>query len=349
MTQSIAVILPHFSINGVTKVALNELEYEDANFQIISLVKERSKIPPITKNLKVRYVTKSEILSRLAYPRYIDSLDITKIGVIIAHNNAGAIAAYRFYKKMRIPYIVYIHNADQIQIPGTLPKFEKGEIKESLKSAAVLLANSQISAIDLERIYGLKGATVLYPGCSPSSSTEIIKNKDDFYLVVHMIALSSTFDTLYRLLNRNKDIKLVIAGARKYSWQVVYSIFKIKFGRRANFIFDPDDEQLAQLYKRSRMLLHTGIETFGMSPLEAAGYGTPSVAVKGSGIFEVLEENKEIFSFESNNVDELNAIISLYSNDSIKLRGVAEKAWEKSHKFDWNIHRQQLFKKLTEL
>ena len=344
MKGSVTVILPHFSINGVTKVALNEV-INFTNIQIISVIKERRMFPFTIPNLKIKYVTESEIFSRLRYPHHIDFLDSYVGDLIISHNKAGAIAAHRLYKRTRVPYVAYEHNADQNGINGTLIKFERADVKESLESATVLLANSKTTAMDLETLYGVR-AKVLYPGCYHFPSKDIINNKENHYLVVHFISKNDTFDILYKLLNRNKEIRIIIAGARKYGWQLVYTVFKLKFGGRVDFIFDPDDNVIAQLYKRSKMLLNTGIESFGMSPLEAAGYGTPSVAVRGSGIFEVLQDTTEILSFEKNNVEELDTIIRQHSNDPTSLEHIGEKAWDKSRKFDWNAHRQQLFKSI---
>jgi glycosyltransferase involved in cell wall biosynthesis len=343
---SIAIILPNVSINGVAKTGLKESSILDANVDVISLVKERSEYPSLTNDLSIKYVSRSEIISRLIYPHCIYSLDIGHTDIIIAHNNPSLVIAHRLYKKSRIPYIAYIHDAEQVSVHGTLPKFGKKEIKEALSSAALVLSNSRRNTIELETIYDVKDATVLYPGCTPSQS--IKQERSDFYLVVHMVSLSINFRVLYNLLKKNKDINIIIAGAKKYSWQAVYIAFKAKFGHRVKFVFNPTEQAISELYMRSKMLLHTAIENFGLSPLEAAGYGTPSAVVRGSGVLEVLEENNEILSYDGNKIEELDTLIKDYSCDS-KISSLGQKAWRKAQKYDWDSHVQTLQHKIDDI
>lgn len=344
---SIAIILPNVSINGVAKIGLKESSILDANVDVISLVKERSEYPTLTNNLSIKHVSKFELVSRLMYPHCIYSLDFKGTDIIVAHNNPSLVIAHRIYKKSGIPYIAYIHDGEQSSIHGTLPKFDKKEIKEALSTAAVVLSNSRRTTIELETLYDVKDATVLYPGCTPSHSVN--QNRSDFYLVVHMVSLSINFRILYNLLKRNKDINIVIAGGKKYSWQAVYIIFKLKFGNRVKFVFNPTEQAISELYMRSKMLLHTAIENFGMSPLEAAGFGTPSAVVKGSGVLEVLEDNKEILSYDANNIEELDTIIRDYSYDSRKRINLGQKAWRRAQNYSWDFHVQSLQKKINDI
>jgi glycosyltransferase involved in cell wall biosynthesis len=339
-------ILPNVSINGLSKVALNEIKILDGKINVISLVKERREFPVLTKNLRIKYPVKSELLSRIMYPRYARLLDISDQDVIIAHNIPSAVVANRLYKGRRLRYVVYVHD-DHTSIHGTLPKFEKAEIKRSLNNAETILVNSKSTYVKLETTYGIKDGVVLYPGCS--SSPQVIEGRDDFYLMVHMVSMSPNLQILYNLLTKNSKINIVVAGAKKYMWQAVYVKFKLKFGSRVKFVLDPTENVLDELYSHARMLLHTGIENFGMSPLEAAGYGTPSIAGRGSGVLEVLEEGKEIITFPENDADELNNLIRNYSHNSNKLMDIGKKAYEKAKKFNWNTHGQLLAKRINSI
>jgi glycosyltransferase involved in cell wall biosynthesis len=332
---AIVFILPNVSINGLTKVALHEIRNLDAIVRVVSLVKERREFPVLTKGLEIIYPNGSEILGRLMYPRYLKARHVTKFDIIIANNLPSIVVAHRLYKRTHIPYIAYIHN-DHTSIHGTRPNFDKRQIIQALDNAAGILVNSKVLASQIASIYGSRKASILYPGCYVFRN--LSEEKDNFYLVVHMVSLSPNFDILYRLLLRNKTIRVVIAGAKKYLWQYVYLRFKLKFGSRVDFVFDPTDEELSNLYRRSKMLLHTGIETFGMSPLEAAAHSTPSIAVKGSGVLEVLEQDKEIFVFAGDNVEQLNQIIENTYYDTEVLSEMGRKAYQKALKYDWNAH-----------
>jgi glycosyltransferase involved in cell wall biosynthesis len=337
---SLTIILPKISADGVAKVGLIESNILDTNVDILSLIKESRLFPTLTKNSNVNYLTKSEILSRLMYTRYLNSINL-RSAMIIAHNIPAVTIAYRLFVRDHIPYLAYIHDAEYSGIPGTLPKFGKDEIRKSLENAKTILTNSKHTAAEIETLFHVKGIP-LYPGCFPSQS--IVRDKCDFCLFVHSIALGNNFEVLYKLLQINKDIKVVIAGGKRYTWQAVYLRFKMKFRKRVNFVFDPTEEVLYQLYRRSKMLLHTYVENFGLSPLEAAANGTPSIVAKGSGVLEILGDSKGILTFDSNNISQLDETVTHYYGDSGKLLCLAEKAWHNAQKFNWGVHGQSLQK-----
>jgi glycosyltransferase involved in cell wall biosynthesis len=54
------------------------------------------------------------------------------------------------------------------------------------------------------------------------------------------------------------------------------------------------DTQLMQYYQRAKLVLHPGIEDFGLVPIEAARLGTPIVLHKHSGATELLRSHHSV-------------------------------------------------------
>jgi glycosyltransferase involved in cell wall biosynthesis len=335
---SVMVILPKVSVDGVAKVGLMESRAIRAKIKVAALVNEHRTFPTLAENLNIVYLTKSELLSRLIYTRYINRLNVQDVAYILAHNIPSAIAAYRIHQRTDIPYVIYLHDAEYSTIPGTLPKFHREEIKESLNFSKAVLTNSVVTSRQFYKLY-LKEATPLYPGCSPSSV--INDKKEGFVLFVHSIFESIIFDILAQLLTENKQLKLIIAGSKRRTWQVVYIRYKLKFGNRVQFVFNPREEHLTQLYRRAKILIQPQIENFGLAPLEAAAEGTAAIVARGSGVLEVLREGKEVLSF-GHGIDELNSILTSVTDR--ELRHIGTSAWKRALDFNWNNHSQSLEK-----
>jgi glycosyltransferase involved in cell wall biosynthesis len=336
--RSIMIILPKVSVDGVAKVGLAESRTLHAKIKVAALVNEHKTFPSLAENLNIVYLTKSELLSRLMYTQYINRLNIQDVEYILAHNIPSAITAYRIHQRTHIPYVIYLHDATYSAIPGTLPKFHREEIMEALNFSKAVLTNSVVTAKEFYKIY-LKESTPLYPGCSPSSV--INDEKEDFILFVHSVFDNFIFNILAQLLTENKQLKLTIAGSKRHTWQVVYFKYKLKFGNRVQFVFNPREEELKNLYRRAKILIHPQIENFGLAPLEAAAEGTAAIVAKGSGVLEVLKEETQVLTF-SHGTDELNSILTSVTDR--ELRHIGTSAWKRAMEFNWNNHAKSLEK-----
>jgi len=62
-------------------------------------------------------------------------------------------------------------------------------------------------------------------------------------------------------------------------------------GDNVMFVESITDGQLAWLYRRSRALLAISYEDFGLTPLEAAAFGKPSLVLRWGGYVETMVEN----------------------------------------------------------
>lgn len=338
-TKKIVFILPKVSYEGVAKVGLLQANLLTSNYnfnaEVISLIKEKQKFKELLSNLKIRYALPIGVLTRCFYHA---STLFSRIesDFILAHNIPATIVSNRIYKRNGIPYAAYIHDATFKHIPGSLPSFGYSKIKESLDNSTAIFTNSLKTLHELGREYNVKGM-VLHPGCFPTGR---ISNGSSFFLLVHFIRQRDSFSFLVKLIEKN-DFNLIIAGGRRWGWRKVVHSFH-KFGNRVRFVFEPTEAQLSNLYQHAKGLIFPEVENFGLSPLEAAACGCPSIVADRSGVLEVLEKGKEIIACKEGDVEGFSEAIQMLKNDKKRAEEIGEKAWMKAKECSWDIHISRL-------
>jgi glycosyltransferase involved in cell wall biosynthesis len=116
------------------------------------------------------------------------------------------------------------------------------------------------------------------------------------------------------------------------------------FGGRVKFIFNASDKVIEGHYSEAKMLIHPNIENFGLSPLEAAACGCPSIVARGSGVLEVLKEGTDILAYAAGNIDELHATINKFESDLALANKIKINAWKKAKRLSWDKHYSKLHK-----
>jgi glycosyltransferase involved in cell wall biosynthesis len=345
--KNISVILPKISYEGVAKVGLVQANLLQTHYcarvEILSLVKEQKRFEELVKNLIVRYAVPVAILSRTSYYFFSRFVKIES-DMILAHNIPSTVVASRMFKNKGIPYVAYIHDAAFDKIPGSLPSFAYGRIRESLKQSAIVFTNSQKTLRELGRRYDVEGSP-LYPGCFTIKQPNGVKS--DFFLFVHFISPRSSFKFLTKLLER-ESFDLIIAGGRRWRWREVLNSFK-KFGERVRFVFEPTERDLSALYQQAKGLIFPEVENFGLSPLEAAACACPSVVADGSGVVEVLEKGREILTCKEGDINGFKEALQVLREDEKYSRQLGREAWKAAQKCSWQAHASVLAKSLETL
>ena len=65
----------------------------------------------------------------------------------------------------------------------------------------------------------------------------------------------------------------------------------LRVGDNVSWLHGIDDDQLGQLYAGAEALIAVSFEDFGLTPLEAAQFGTPSIALRWGGFLDTILEN----------------------------------------------------------
>jgi glycosyltransferase involved in cell wall biosynthesis len=114
-----------------------------------------------------------------------------------------------------------------------------------------------------------------------------------------------------RFSESNPYVQMVIAGRRDiFSRRLEKEAKEIGIKKAAlRFIDLPTDREIATLYKHAALFIYPSrIEGFGMPPLEAMSYGTPTAAARSSSLPEVLQNRA--FYFDPDDIETLVEIMN---------------------------------------
>jgi glycosyltransferase involved in cell wall biosynthesis len=142
------------------------------------------------------------------------------------------------------------------------------------------VAISRHIADRIRRAYG-RPADVIYPPVDvrrfePADST------DDYYLVVGALVPYKRIDLAVAAATR-LGRRLVVVGTGPEEARL-----RALAGPTVSFLGWRDDAEVARLYARCRALIFPAVEDFGITPLEAAAAGRPTIALARGGALETM-------------------------------------------------------------
>jgi glycosyltransferase involved in cell wall biosynthesis len=172
-------------------------------------------------------------------------------------------------------------------------------------SADLYLANSTVVAERIEALYGIE-AEVLPPppALAPDGHAEAIPGIDPgFVLLVSRLLPYKNVDAVVRALDSLPAERLVVAGAGPEEPRL-----RALAGGNTTFLGSVTDAQLRWLYGSCRLLVAASYEDFGLTPVEAASFGKPTVALRWGGYLDSIDEVNGIF-FEEPSPGEIAAAV----------------------------------------
>ncbi len=185
-----------------------------------------------------------------------------------------------------------------------LRRYLEVAVPRSLRRADLILADSQATRDDLQRLLGVapERVHVLYPGVNPrfhplpASEIEPIRTQlglpATFLLFVGTLEPRKNLVRLieaFHLLN-HPDLHLVIAGRRGWLYEEIFTtVNRLGLGERVRFLDFVDDAHLPAVYNLARVCVYPSLyEGFGLPVLEALACGTPVVTANVSSLPEVV-------------------------------------------------------------
>ncbi len=165
--------------------------------------------------------------------------------------------------------------------------------REAMASADRILVNSTTIAAEVERVYGRDSEVV------PPTSTLDAHGSDDaidglepgFWLTVSRLLGYKRLDVLLDVARLRSSETFAIIGDGPHQEALV-----ARAPRNVVFLGSVSDEQLRWAYRNTAALVSTSAEDFGLTPVEAASFGRPSVVPRARGYLDhVVEELSGIF------------------------------------------------------
>lgn len=274
--------------------------------------------------------------------------------LIISHGTPTTLTAFSLLIFRKIPYFFVVHDPsvyilDKIYTKTGLRKFlpifrpvislvEKNIIQK----AKVCFVDSKVHARFLKKHYQIS-PQVLYLGVNtPKFLGDYRKT---YFLSLTRWDFGKNPSLILELAEKLDSSRFVIAG----SWTSLkeYEKFKLEIRKRGlknrvKLIVNLKETDLSKLFQEAIAFVHPHFEAFGLGALEAAANGIPPVIPIGSGITEILENQKEGLFPDSDKVNDFINILEKFVNDPSLTSKIGKNSYHKACKFSWQIHTQKL-------
>jgi glycosyltransferase involved in cell wall biosynthesis len=188
--------------------------------------------------------------------------------------------------------------------------FLRGWDRRAAASASEYFANSSGVSAEIARLYGIHPLVIPPPpfcrddGPWEEPSTSAGKG---FFLVVSRLLPYKNLDRILEVFAQRPDLELVIVGTGPLEKSL-----KQSSPNNVAFIGNVNDGELRWLYGHCLALIAPAFEDYGLTPLEAASFGKPTIALRRGGYMHTVLEGTSGYFFEdfafpsvSNAIDKL--------------------------------------------
>ncbi len=182
----------------------------------------------------------------------------------------------------------------------------------SIRRLGLVLANSKFTSDALHRVYRLdRTPEVVYQGIPidpakdhPCADRSLVINVGAFLPMKDQATLLRAWSLLVREpLESPHELVLVGSGPELEKCRKLAESLRLE---RVRFVTHATPDELATLYSQSAVLVHCAIaEPFGMTPVEAAGFGVPSIVARSGGTGEFVQEGRAGWGFAPRDAGEL--------------------------------------------
>jgi glycosyltransferase involved in cell wall biosynthesis len=197
-------------------------------------------------------------------------------------------------------------------------------------SADLYLANSTVVAERIKSVYGIEAEIVPPPpALTPDGSMEAVDGiEPGFILCVSRLLPYKNVDAIVEAFAQLPHERLVVAGGGQEE-----RALRAVAGPNVTLSGAVTDGELRWLYSNSRALVAASHEDFGLTPLEAAGFGKPTTALRWGGFLDTVKEGQNGIFFDKPEPDAIRAGIrqtlsTPWNDDAIR---VAAERFSEAH------------------
>lgn len=151
------------------------------------------------------------------------------------------------------------------------------------------LANSTVTARAIREVYGIEAEIVppppaMLPG-GPEAPVDGVE--PGFLLCVARLLPYKNVDVVVEAVRRTPGARLVVVGDGPERAALEHRVRDLP---RVHLAGRVDDARLRWLYRNSAALVAASYEDYGLSPLEAAAFGRPSVVLRDGGYLDTVRD-----------------------------------------------------------
>lgn len=274
-----------------------------------------------------------------------------------------------FYKRIAHKQAAVIHDVIRLKYPEHFPRGLKGNIYTIINNLIfstydVIITDSEQSKKDIIEILNIPEEKIhviyltvprLFHEGIHSGETDILTKlsiaKNNFCLYVGDITWNKNIINLAKALKQT-NLKCVFAGKSFLDKTNLDHREKDDFRTFLKIVENDDrfiftgyisDEDLITLYKNTRLnVLPSYDEGFGLSYLESAIYGTPSV-LSDIPVFKEIAQDSAVFAHAEDPQDIAKKLEILFDDDALHIE-ISEKARKRAQFFSQEQFRKQFIK-----
>ncbi|MEI6169634.1 MAG: glycosyltransferase, partial [Candidatus Saccharibacteria bacterium] len=263
-------------------------------------------------------------------PLAFESLDLSGYDLVISSSSAEAKGVITSTETMHISYIHtpvryywsayddYLANPGfgllnplvRLVMPAMVSKLKRWDYAAAQRPDS-LLANSKEVSGRITKYYN-RQSKVINPPVDFDRFSKISRNKEDYFLVVSRFVPYKRIDLAIKACN-DLGNKLIIAGTGPE-----LSNYKKISGETIEFVENPSDAKVNQLYSGAKAFIFSAEEDFGITPVEAMASGVPVICFGTAGASETVIDGKTGIYHAKQTVESLKHAIG--ELDKIKLK-----------------------------
>lgn len=196
--------------------------------------------------------------------------------------------------------------------------------RRAARTADTYIVNSTAVAQVVRATYGIE-PLIIHPPVTldPAGLQEPIDGIDPgFALVVCRLLPYKNVDMVVRTFAQRGD-RLLVIGAGPLRDQIAANL-----PANVDLRSDVPEEQLRWAYANARCLIAASFEDFGLTPVEAAQFGTPAVALRSGGYLDTVQDGVNGLFFDAPEVSALQDGLARFDTlawDPDKIRSTAQR------------------------
>lgn len=210
------------------------------------------------------------------------------------------------------------------------------------------LVNSEYTAEQYRKIYGILKTEVVYPGVDISEFPACPAEKEDYVLCVSRLTkfkrIDLVLDAMSLLKQKGISKKLVIVGDGEERGNLNAQSKELSLDDTVTFTGKVNRNLLISYYARAECVVFPGAdEPFGIVPIEAQAAWTPVIATRSGGPIESVIDGETGFLVEPNSVDELAERISYLDKNKevVESMGILGRK-NVENRFSWDRSTEQI-------
>ena len=337
----IAVLHDYFTqLGGAEKVA-EELYNMLPGADLFATVAINKTVPDSLKGVHIhtswmQYLPKMDKLYRLYflfYPFAVRSLNLSEYDLVISSSsgyikgvkvNANAIHVCYCHTPMRWVWSFDSYSSRE-KFGGGLSAVLSTVIKGlrlwdegAAREPDHFIANSQNVAERIMRAYGRYSEVIAPP--IDIGRFRVSMEQDDYYIVLARLVPYKRIDLAVSAFTKlNKRLIVMGTGTAEKA-------LKADAGPTIEFVGRVSDDEVESYVSRCRALIFPGEEDFGMSPLEVAAAGRPTIAFRAGGATETIVENVTGLFFDLQTPESVMDAVTRFESQQWSSEGIRKHA-----------------------